>query len=44
MALHLPNSGYESGSELFKRSKDEASLLVCTRKKFFGLGLQIFCE
>jgi len=28
--------------ELFKPSKDLASLLVCTRKKIFGWGLQIF--
>jgi len=25
-------------------SKDAASLLQCTRKKFFGWGSQIFCE
>jgi len=25
-------------------SKDMASLLVCTRKKFFGWGLRIFCD
>jgi len=30
--------------ELFKGSNESASLLVCTRKNFFGWGLQIFCE
>ena len=44
MALRAPNLGPESGRELFKGSKDVANLLVCTRKKFFGWGLRIFCE
>jgi len=44
MTLHTRNSGAESGRELFKGSKDVASLLVCTRKKLFGWGVQIFCE
>jgi len=44
MALHMCSSGAKSGRELFKGSKDVASLLVCTRKKFFGWGLRIFCE
>ena len=30
--------------ELFKGLDGSASLLVCTRKNFFGWGLQIFCE
>jgi len=34
MVLHTQNSGAESGRELFTGSKDLASLLVCTRKKF----------
>jgi len=38
MVLRARNSGAESGSELFKGSKDVASLLVCTRKKIFWLG------
>jgi len=38
MDLHTCNYGAESGRELFKGSKDAASLLVCTRKKNFGLG------
>jgi len=44
MALHARNLGAESGRELFKGSKDAASLLVCTWKKFFALGMRIFCE
>jgi len=27
-----------------KASKDAASLLVCTRKKFFAWGMRVFCE
>jgi len=42
MALRAPNSGTESGRELFKDSKDSASLLVCTRKKFLLGGLGFF--
>jgi len=38
------NSGAKSGIELIKGSKDVASLLFCTRKKFFGWGVLIFCE
>jgi len=44
VALRMHNSGAESGKELFKGSKDVASLLVCTPKNFFAWGLQIFCE
>jgi len=44
MSLPARNSGAESGRELFKRLKDLASLLVCTRKKFFAWGVRIFCE
>jgi len=43
VALHMCNLGAESGRELFKCSKDAASLLVCTRKNFL-LGVLIFCE
>jgi len=42
MALRKCNSGAKSGKELFKGSKDLASVLVCTRKKIFGWGLWIF--
>ena len=38
MALCVRNLGTESGRELFKRSKDIASFLVCTRKIIFGWG------
>jgi len=42
--LRERNSDVESGRELFKGSKDVASLLVCTRKKIFGWRMRIFCE
>jgi len=38
VALCERNSGTKSGRELFKSSKDLASLPVCTRKKIFYLG------
>ena len=44
VALRERNSGAESGRELFKPSKDTASLLDCTRKKLFWFGVRIFCE
>jgi len=31
-------------TDLVEVSKDAASLLVCTRKKFFGWGMCMFCE
>jgi len=39
VALQACSSGAESGRELFKGSKDAASLLVCTRQKIFWLGV-----
>ena len=39
MALHKHNSGAENGRELFKGSKNSASLLVCNEKKFW-LGVE----
>jgi len=33
-----------SATDLVKSSKDLASLVDCTRKKFFGWGARIFCE
>jgi len=44
VALHVRNSGDQSGRELFKGSKDVANLLVCTRKKIFAWGMGIFFE
>jgi len=38
VALCKRDSCAESGRELFKGSKDSASLLVCTKKKFFLVG------
>jgi len=43
MALCERNSGAKSSRELFKGSKDSASLLVCTRKKLLVGGVRIFC-
>jgi len=31
-------------TDLVEVSKDAVSLTVCTQKKFFGWGLQFFCE
>ena len=42
VALRALNSGTESGGELFKGSKDMASLLVCTWKYIFWLGSRDF--
>jgi len=42
MGLRKRNSGVESGRELFKGSKDLASHLVCTQKKFFAWGYGFF--
>jgi len=41
MALHMRNSGAESGRELFKGSKNVAGLVDCTQKNFW-LGVRIF--
>ena len=42
VTLRIRNSGAISGRELFKASKDMASLLVCTQKIFFGWGCGFF--
>jgi len=44
VALHERNSGAESSRELFRGSKDAASLVVCNKKNFFSWGVRIFCE
>ena len=45
VALHRNISGLVSVTDLVEVSKDLASLAVCTRKKkFFGWGMQFFCE
>ena len=45
-SFRLPNQRHSSSAdcarELFKPSKDLASLLVCTQKNFFWLGLADF--
>jgi len=38
MSLRRNVSGAASTRELFKPSKDSASLQVCSEKKFFGYG------
>jgi len=42
VALHKRNSGAKSGIELFKGSKDTASLLVCTQANIYWLGVLDF--
>jgi len=44
VALHRNFSGPVRSTDWVKLSKDAASLLVCTRKKIFCLGLWVFCE
>ena len=44
VALRGNFSGPVSTTDLVKSSKDWASLVVCTRKKFFGWGVRILCE
>jgi len=39
-----PSSSADCTRELFKGSNGSASHLGCTQKKFFGWGLQIFCD
>jgi len=39
-----PGSSADCARELFMGSNGSASFLACTRKKFFGWGLWIFCE
>jgi len=39
-----PNSSADCARELFKGSNGSASLVDCTRKKFFGWGGWIFCD
>jgi len=44
VALHRNFSSHISAMDLVEVSKDAANLLVCTRKKIFWWGVQIFCE
>ena len=39
-----PSSSAECARELFKGSNGSASLVDCTRKKYFGWGVRIFCD
>jgi len=44
MALHRNISTLVRVTDLVEVSKDVASLLVCTQKKIFCLGVRVFCE
>jgi len=44
VTLHGNFSAAVRVMDLVEASKDMASLLVCTRKKFFFLGMWVFCE
>ena len=44
MALRRHNPGTKCIRELFKCSKDSASLVVCNEKNYVGFGFPIFCE
>jgi len=39
-----PSSSADCTRELFEASNGSASLVDCTRKKFFGWGVRIFCD
>jgi len=43
LPYQCPSSTADCARELFTGSNGSDSLLDCTRKKFFGWGLQIFC-
>jgi len=44
VALHGNISAPVRVTDLVEASKDTASLLVCTRKKIFCVGLRVFCQ
>jgi len=44
LTYQLHNSPGDCGRELFKPSKDPASLQVCNEKKFSVWGFGFFCE
>jgi len=44
LTYQLHNSPSDCGRELFKPSKDSASLQVCNEKKFLVWGFRFFCE
>jgi len=44
MVLHRNISTPVRVMNRIKVSKDAESLVVCTQKNFFGLGMQFFCE
>jgi len=44
MAMHGNISAPVQVTDMVEASKDAASLLVCTQKKIFALGVQFFFE
>jgi len=44
LPYQCPSSSTDYARELFKGSNGSASLVDCTWKKFFGWGVQIFCD
>ena len=44
LPYQCPSSSADCARELFKGSNGSASLVDCTPKKFWGWGMQIFCE
>jgi len=44
VALHGNISAPVRVTDLVEVSKDTASVLVCTQKKIFCLGVAVFCE
>jgi len=44
MPYQRPSSSADCARELFNGSNGSASLVDCTRKKFFAWGLRVFCE
>jgi len=44
MPCQRHSSSADCAEELLKPSKDLASLLLGSKKYYFGWGLQIFCE
>ena len=44
LPYQCPSSSANCARELFKGLNRSASLVGCTRKKFFGWGVRIFCD
>ena len=44
LPYQCPSSSADCARELFNGSNGSASLVDCTRKKFFACGVRVFCE